>query len=342
MTEPLVSIIIPTYNRAALLQETLDSALEQTYRNIEIIVVDDGSTDDMRQVLSGYLDRVRLVCRANKGRSAARNTGIDASRGEFLVFLDSDDLLMPSKVQMQVDYLLAHPLVDVAYSDGYIMDEDRQLGSLEEFLVSFPASEQEEYARSLLFRNHFVIHAALVRRDALPRQPVFRESIGRFEDWDLWIRMCLAGARFAYTDEKMVVYRRHGGNTRMADVMDSRPAAAEIMLEVVRTHLDDGLPGDIRRDIRLYHIDLLMEYGTWSDVLKVIRDVVWGDSQFSLDGLQKLLFGRGPRPAASPAWVRSLPSVLARRWVDREQWQRLRSLRNRRLASGCDTPGYYC
>lgn len=329
LTHPLVSIIIPTHNRAALLREAVDSALSQTYPNVEVIVVDDGSTDDTGEVLSEYAGQVRAVYQDNRGRSAARNVGIQASGGRFLVFLDSDDLLMPAAIQSQVDCLIAHPDVGVVYGDGYIMDAQGLLHTLDPYVVRFPPREPEAFARSLLMRNHFVIHAGLIRRTALPLQPVFGESLTRFEDWDLWIRMCLAGTRFVYIDQKSAVYRRHAGNTDMADLTASRGPAAEIILHVVRNDLDRSLTGDIRRDVRLYHIDLLVEYGAWPDVLRVVRDVVCAGGHFSVGACQMLLLGRGSRPAGGPAWARALPVVLARRWIGRRQWQQLRAVRIR-------------
>src|ERR1051325_7839947 len=102
---PLVSVIVPTYNRANLLRETIESVLAQTYPNIELIVVDDGSTDETPELLKQYDDRLAYIRKQNAGGTAARNTGILAAHGEYLNFLDHDDLFLPTKIERQVKIL---------------------------------------------------------------------------------------------------------------------------------------------------------------------------------------------------------------------------------------------
>ncbi|MBL8266085.1 glycosyltransferase family A protein [Steroidobacter sp.] len=120
MSSPLVSVIIPTYNRAALLCETVDSVLAQTYPNIEIIVIDDGSTDDTTEAIQKYGDRVRYTRRANAGVNAARNLGIKQARGEFIALLDSDDLWAPYKLELQVQLLRFFTDVGFTFSNFLI------------------------------------------------------------------------------------------------------------------------------------------------------------------------------------------------------------------------------
>ena len=105
MSDPLVSVIIPTYNRADTIGEAIDSVIEQTYSEIEIIVIDDGSRDNTSQILENYGDKIRVVHQANSGVSASRNRGIKIAVGEFLAFLDSDDLWLPTKLSRQIDML---------------------------------------------------------------------------------------------------------------------------------------------------------------------------------------------------------------------------------------------
>jgi len=120
MSSPLVSVIIPTYNRAALLCEAVDSVLQQTYRNIEVIVVDDGSTDDTTAVMEKYGDRVRYSRRPNAGVNAARNLGFKQSKGEFIALLDSDDLWAPYKLELQVRLLRFFTDVGFTFSNFHI------------------------------------------------------------------------------------------------------------------------------------------------------------------------------------------------------------------------------
>ena len=120
MSAPLVSVIVPTYNRAVLLSEAVNSVLLQTYQNIEIIVIDDGSTDDTTEVMATFGDRVRYTRRPNAGVNAARNLGLKQARGEFIALLDSDDLWAPFKIELQVRLLRTFTDVGFTFSNFQI------------------------------------------------------------------------------------------------------------------------------------------------------------------------------------------------------------------------------
>src|SRR5262245_58457673 len=119
MTQPLVSVIIPSYNYGCYVQQAVDSALSQSYPNQEVIVVDDGSTDDTEVRLAAYGKRIRYIHQKNQGLSEARNTGIREARGEFLAFLDSDDAFHPKKTELQMAYLMAHPEVSLVGTEMF-------------------------------------------------------------------------------------------------------------------------------------------------------------------------------------------------------------------------------
>lgn len=116
-TEPIVSIIIPTYNRARLLPNAIRSLLSQSYANIEIIVIDDGSTDNTKEVLSQFKDKLRYLESGHKGTAHARNLGMKASTGEYIAFLDSDDRYLQYKIELQVTFMESHPEVDMVYTE---------------------------------------------------------------------------------------------------------------------------------------------------------------------------------------------------------------------------------
>ena len=121
--EPLVSVIIPTYNRSRFLGEALDSALNQTYKEQEIIVVDDGSTDGTSQLMREYEPRIRYIYQERSERSSARNRGVSESCGEYIAFLDSDDLWLPEKIERQVKILNENEGIGVVYTGVQFIDE---------------------------------------------------------------------------------------------------------------------------------------------------------------------------------------------------------------------------
>lgn len=202
---PRVTVVIPTYNRADLVCEAIDSVLAQTYCDFEIIVVDDGSTDRTQEVVSVYGQRIRVIRQENQGEAAARNTGIHEATGEFLAFLDSDDLWFPDKLKSQMEFLDVSPSVPWVYSDAEMFNGEtgRTLS-----LIS----------RSLRMYRGDVLHR-LIMRDFIPSPtPVIRreifEEVGDFwpspkaTDWDMWLRIA-ACYPVGLVDKPLARYRIH-------------------------------------------------------------------------------------------------------------------------------------
>lgn len=199
---PRVSVIIPTYNRAHLIQRALDSLLQQTFQDFEILIIDDGSSDHTRAALAPYAGRIRYVYQQNAGVSAARNHGIRLAQGELLAFLDSDDLVLPDKLAFQVAYLDQHPEIDIVYGGWQILDEDEGTPRTE----IRPAQSVDVLEKLLWDGYYFPIHAALMRRSCIERAGMFDETIAAFEDPDFWLRMALAGCKFGCTPEPVCLY----------------------------------------------------------------------------------------------------------------------------------------
>ena len=208
-TTGLVSVIVPVFNGERFLREALDSALAQTYEPVEVVVVDDGSTDATPALLAEYSDRIRAVRQDNLGLSAARNTGLAASAGEFVQFLDADDLLPDDKIARQVEYLAGHPDVGVVYCEGRY------------FCGNMPASRllpgrwwlhEGDISRALADHNFILVHSALVRRACLEDVGGFGEDLASCEDWDLWLRLARHGVRFGFAPDMWVACRIHPGN----------------------------------------------------------------------------------------------------------------------------------
>lgn len=184
-TNPLVSIIIPNYNHAQYIEDAIHSVLRQTYRNVETIVVDDGSRDNSREVIAAFGDTVRAVFQQNQGLSAARNTGITASRGEFIGVLDADDMYEPDFVETLVTALQSQSDADGIYCGYRFVDHVNQ---------PLPQIEAREIAPEKLYwalvdGNFLVPESMFVRKRCYDAVGLFDTSLRALEDLDMWLRI---------------------------------------------------------------------------------------------------------------------------------------------------------
>ncbi|UOQ67217.1 glycosyltransferase family 2 protein [Hymenobacter volaticus] len=220
----LVSVVIPCYNYGWLLPETLDSLLAQTYPHWECLIVDDGSTDTSKAVAEEYQQRDARFCyvyQANAGMSAARNHGLRLACGEYLQFLDADDLLAPRKLETQVAFLEAHPTVDLVYGDmRYFQHGSPQVLSrsgdmLDQRWMAEVHGQGEAMVNVLVEKSIMVVNAPLLRATLAKRVGPFSEDLRSVEDWEFWIRCALAGARFHYdnTPDAWAIVRVHPTST---------------------------------------------------------------------------------------------------------------------------------
>jgi glycosyltransferase involved in cell wall biosynthesis len=180
-----VSVIIPTYNRAALVKEAVASVLAQTWREFELIVVDDGSTDDTSEALAPYASRLRLWRRESRGGvSAARNTGIAAARGDWLAFLDSDDLWLPEKLARQMTYLAAHPEQLWCQAEETWMRRGVQVKQPQTHRKIGGHIFCQSLERCMVSPSAVILHRRL-----LEQHGGFDEILPAAEDYDLWLRL---------------------------------------------------------------------------------------------------------------------------------------------------------
>jgi glycosyltransferase involved in cell wall biosynthesis len=207
---PLVSVVIPTYNSAAFVVEAVGSVLAQTHPAVEIIVVDDGSTDATAECLRPYAGRIRYLHQENRGVSAARNAGIAAAKGDLLAFLDADDMWVPHKLERQLTCLDRHPSAGVTHADAryYYADSGRQCAR-----PPLARRFDGDCYTDLFFGNRIVTSSVVVTRRCLEAVGNFDETIrsASVEDYDLWLRLARQ-FQFAYCDEPLVLYRIHAAN----------------------------------------------------------------------------------------------------------------------------------
>jgi len=205
----LVSVVIPTYNRAAYIGEAIRSVLAQTYPSVEIIVADDGSTDNTQQVVADFGDSVTYVPLPHRGQPAAtRNGGLRVARGDFVAFLDSDDLFFPDKLVTQVAAFGAHPEAGLVYSNVYFFREDPSQPTVHA-LDGLPSPSGDAFA-DLLRGNVLAPQAVMLRRACLETVGVFDENPDFFavEDYDLFLRVA-AMFPAIYVPGDVAAVRRH-------------------------------------------------------------------------------------------------------------------------------------
>ncbi len=207
--QPLVSVIIPSYNRAEYIAETIESVLAQTYKNIETIVIDDGSTDDTKAVVARYLPKIKYVWQENSERGASRNHGLRLAKGEFIAFLDSDDLWLPNKIEEDIKFFERNSSVGIVYTDYLQIDaEGNQLKLLK--LHDYV----ERRTEALLEGNFILIGAHLIRTQLVRDIGGFREErqLSGSEDWEMWVRFSTT-TNFAHLPKATTKIRTHEANT---------------------------------------------------------------------------------------------------------------------------------
>jgi glycosyltransferase involved in cell wall biosynthesis len=226
---PLVSIVIPTYNHKQYVWQAVDSALAQTYLHCEVIVVDDGSTDGTGEMLNErYGDRIRYIYQENQGLSATRNTGTRVARGEFIHYCDADDQLLPAEVGRCLDVFREHPDATLVYSLCQRVEDDGKTP----IPYEWPPLPSGDIFCQLLTSpvGNFVPQcAALMRRQAVLDAGGFNENLRAAEDWDMWLRLA-ARHKLVFLPEFLARYRVR------PDAMHTDPLRMAVArLQVVQT-----------------------------------------------------------------------------------------------------------
>jgi glycosyltransferase involved in cell wall biosynthesis len=213
---PLVSVIIPVFNGERYLAAALDSVLAQTYPNLEILVVDDGSSDRSVAIARGYGDRVQVFTRPNGGPAAARNSGLAHAKGAYVSFLDSDDLWLPEKTAKQVACLEAHPEWGVCYGKWDVMEGGDGVDPAKWTPAGFP--EGWIFESLLLHQGFMSINTVMVRRTCFEEVGTFNESLQTAEDTNMFLRLA-RHFQFGFLPESLARYRiNEAGITKQSDV----------------------------------------------------------------------------------------------------------------------------
>lgn len=205
---PLVSILIPCYNAARWIRECIQSALDQTYLNKEVIVLDDGSTDASAEIIERFADQVSFYRAEHAGGNAARNRLTQLARGEWLQFLDADDYMLPGKIASQFDQV--RPDVDIIYSPVIFHDV---LHPQKDYVMEIKDKRQDDEGLTLIRWGALNTGGLLMRRDAVLSVGSWKTDQRCCQEHELLSRMIVAGHQFAFSDAAEVVYRKHSSTS---------------------------------------------------------------------------------------------------------------------------------
>ena len=224
LSQPLISVIIPSYNRADLIHISLDSAINQSYENIEIIFIDDGSIDNTEAVVKAIKDRrIRYIRHLiNKGGATARNTGIEAATGEYIAFLDSDDAWVSNKLELQFAHIQKYPNPErvVSYTQVFHshsgITENTYYTFDKNFFLPKRGKESNETVSDYLFCNKGkTLTSTLMMHRSLAINTRFRDSLRKHQDWDFCLRLEAAGAIFSFIEQPLTIWN---GDSRFEHV----------------------------------------------------------------------------------------------------------------------------
>ncbi len=186
---PKVSIIIPTYNRQSYLSGVIKSVLDQTFDDFEVVLIDDGSTDQTKEVVEKYIntqpDKIKYFYQGNKGPSAARNNGIKQASGEYIAFLDDDDEWLPDKLKYQIDGFSQNQNIGLVYTDYYIIVE----GSSAPHIHHCEEFNRARFETMFYIKNLISTPTIMVRKKCFEKAGLFDENLDVAEDWDMWLRL---------------------------------------------------------------------------------------------------------------------------------------------------------
>jgi glycosyltransferase involved in cell wall biosynthesis len=313
---PLVSVVLPAYNAAGTLGAALDGALAQTYHPLEILVVDDGSTDGTPEVIRRFGGAIRAFRQANGGVSTARNRAIREAKGDLIAFLDADDEWLPAKTEKQVAYLNEHPDIALLYAGIIHLDRDGREAPHR------PHGGGEDTYAHLFQANRIPTSSVMVRRAALDRSGLFEPALRVTQDYDLWLRIA-ADHRYAGLQERLVRYRFEGGlsadhERRYLDhllIVDRAPLRPEL-----------GVDGAARERARAFYQwrlgRLLARAGRWDEAALRFGAILERPARY--------------RTRRKGAAHRAVPYWRALRW---HLWCRLRRALSRPLANGRSMAG---
>lgn len=231
----LVSVIIPSYNSGKFLNEAIKSVASQTYRDLEIIIINDGSIDDTEKIAKDWQKkdkRIRyLKHHKNQGLASARNTGIRNSKGEYIAFLDADDVWLPQKLAVQIKKIRESG-ADLVFSNWYIWEHGKR--TKVEAFDSNPIQDNKKNLLNFLIKKNFGNPStAFFLKSSLEKVGLFDESLRSSEDYDLWLRFLLSKMKIGFIKKPLIYYRQHSEQMSV-NIYKMRVSRLQIFKKIVR------------------------------------------------------------------------------------------------------------
>ncbi len=261
-----ISVIITSFNAGRFIKECIQSVLNQTYEDYEIIVVDGGSTDNTFEEIKSFEDKITLIKLTTQRDyplnqdAFHRNQGLKVAKGEYIIFLDADDLLLPKKLEMEISELEKDPSIGMVYSDVYICNEyGKECNLISKRTKPFSGN----IFTHLLVESFIPVHAAMVRREDIEKVGLFDESLPACTDWEMWLRMS-AYYQVKYINIPLAKYRVHSTN-----ISKNWKFMAEGQIKVLNKVLNNS---QLYNNIAINNSDRFIIYYTLSKQYCILKD----------------------------------------------------------------------
>jgi glycosyltransferase involved in cell wall biosynthesis len=311
-SSPRVSVIVPAYMTSHLIVGALDSVMEQTFRDFEILVVNDGSPDttELEKVLAPYSEKIVYIKQENKRAAGARNTAIRKAKAEFLAFLDSDDTWLPDHLASQMTLFEQDPALELVYSDGLLVAPEWSRN----FMDVCPSHGHPSFEALVVERCQIPVSTVVARKRALVRAGLFDESLARCDDYDMWLRTAFWGAKIGYSKNMGARLSANRPGSLGASRIKMSEAYWEIMQKALQTlPLNESQMGRVRQrtaEARAHH---LLEVGKnhfhEGRLTEAVESLSESNTQLPNAKLTLVLLGLKIAPAATRKLVSFAESI---------------------------------
>lgn len=276
----LVSIIIPVYNCEKYIVEAIESVLQQTYRNFEILIINDGSIDNTEKKIEKYKNnsKVRYYYKTNGGEASARNFGLAKAKGEYITFLDADDLYSKDKIEKQLSIFMSKPTIDVVYNDVFLIDEQsNKIGILKSEKI---ISEPSNFLAQILFRQIVPASASIMLRRKCIDDIRFPENLKHAVDYAFIIQLAM-NFNFFYLEETIYSYRRHTNNltnNHLNQVKCEKEIVTSLGIKKIKNIVCNTTYPEIEKVILL--VKILLKIEKYEDALEEINKIHSDDWEY--------------------------------------------------------------